>query len=393
MNCRSCSYVIAEQPVIDLGNQYLSDFRSDDSKPARFPLAVLLCPHCGLAQLNDTVPREVLYTDSYGFRSGVNENNRANLQQIVNDARKAHPFARSWLDIACNDGTLLSFVPKHVHRVGVDPVDKFAAEAGQHANSIISDFFDPRLTGGPYDIITSISMFYDIDDLPQFVENVKSILASSGVWVVQQNYAPHMLDQDAVDNICHEHLTYFTLASLEHLLHRHGLEVLDVKFSAVNGGCIRTVIGHMGEHPIQPSVSRARMVEPRLDAADWLSFAGRVSFKLDRLRRLVRGMAENGQHVFAYGASTRGAVILQAAGLTLSEIPWAVERQPSKVGMMWSSVGIPIISEDKMRQWQPDALLCLPYWNRDQFVQREADYLAAGGKLIFPLPEIEEVTR
>lgn len=390
--CRSCdSYV--HGPVVDLGYQYLNDFRIDASKSERHRLAMMLCDGCGLLQLSHTVPRELLYTPSYGFRSGVNENNRSDLQSIVSHALKLHPFAKTWLDIASNDGTLLSFVPKEVHRVGIDPVEKFSGEAEQHANVIIPKFFDPQLVGGLYDVITSISMFYDIEDLNGFVSGVKSVLDRDGIWVIQQNYACDMLTQDSVDNICHEHLTYFTLATLEDLLTRHDLEVIDVGFSTVNGGCIRTTVGHMGEHSISPSVSRSRMRERQMDAFlpdTWIGWDDQVHFKLTTLRRLVRTMAEESVRIGAYGASTRGAVLMQAAGLSVSEVPYAIERQPEKVGKVWTPLGIPIISEDEMRVWAgPSALLCLPYWNRDAFILRESEFLGNGGRMVFPLPELE----
>lgn len=396
LQCRSCKGFDMLGPVVDLGMQYLSDFRSDDTRPPRYPLDLYLCQDCSLVQLGTTVDRSVLYTDAYGFRSGVNENNRKNLQRIVKGARHVMPYARNWLDIASNDGTLLSFVPKHIYRVGIDPVDKFASEAREHTDTIITDFFHPQLVGGPYDIITSISMFYDIDNLDEFVSGVKSILNTAGIWVIQQNFATAMLANDAVDNICHEHLTYFTIESLEHLLHRHELEIIDVQYSPVNGGSYRTTVAHMGVYSIEPTVRRQKQAEALVRAdqpTTWHRFSSRVSIKLEALRREVRARAEQGWPAYAYGASTRGAVIMQAAGITASEVPCVVERQPEKVGKIWSPIGIPIISEDTMRKSQPGALLCLPYWNRDQFIDREALYLDRGGEMIFPLPEIEVYTR
>jgi NDP-4-keto-2,6-dideoxyhexose 3-C-methyltransferase len=119
--------------VFDLGSQYLSDFRDDDRRPPQWPLVLMLCERCGLAQLRDTTPRELMYHDRYGFRSGVNEAVRADLRDVVAYALAAHPTAARWLDIACNDGTLLSYVPDRIHRVGVDPVTAFEAESRRHA--------------------------------------------------------------------------------------------------------------------------------------------------------------------------------------------------------------------------------------------------------------------
>ena len=120
-NCRVCGSVSLES-ILDLGEQYLSDFREDDSKPEKFPLHLVICNKCGLAQLDFSVSRELMYHDGYGYRSGVNELIKQNLQQIVDIAKNRVPDCSSWLDIACNDGTLLGMVGSQARRVGIDPV-------------------------------------------------------------------------------------------------------------------------------------------------------------------------------------------------------------------------------------------------------------------------------
>jgi NDP-4-keto-2,6-dideoxyhexose 3-C-methyltransferase len=164
VHCRSCHRTGLTE-VLDLGNQCLSDFRDYDRRPPQWPLVLMLCRHCGLAQLRDTTPRELMYHDRYRFRSGVNEAIREDLRSIAEQAVAAHPGVRRWLDIACNDGTLLSFVPEAIHRVGIDPVSTFEQESHRQANRIVVDFFDPKrfATGRvdePYerfDVVTSRS--------------------------------------------------------------------------------------------------------------------------------------------------------------------------------------------------------------------------------------------
>jgi NDP-4-keto-2,6-dideoxyhexose 3-C-methyltransferase len=260
VNCRSCQTVDLTE-VLDLGNQYLSDFRDDDRRPPQWPLTLMSCQACGLLQLQDTAPRELMYHDRYGFRSGVNEAICADLRSIVKHVLTARPDTRRWLDIACNDGTLLSFVSQEIHRVGINPVTTFESESRQYADRIIVDFFDPRwFTSGQdgqdherFDVITCSSMFYDLDDPNEFVADVAQVLAPDGVWVIQQSYVLTMLELGAVDNVCHERITYWSLAALEHLLDRHGLEINDVLLSGVNGGSFRTMVSHRGaragQHP------------------------------------------------------------------------------------------------------------------------------------------------
>ncbi|TDC61123.1 methyltransferase domain-containing protein [Micromonospora sp. KC207] len=401
MKCRSCQSVDLIE-VLDLGNQYLSDFRYDDVRPPQWPLALLLCGQCGLVQLRETTPRELMYHDRYGFRSGTNEAIQSDLRNIVDHALSIHPRAQKWLDIACNDGTLLSFVPSKVHRVGVDPVATFEPESRQHADRIVVDYFNSeRFTSAGddrqyehFNVITSVSMFYDIDDPNEFVADVAKVLAPDGIWLIQQNYALAMLELGAVDNVCHEHITYWSLTALECLLHRHEMEVNDVQLSDVNGGSFRTVVSRRGSRPVSPSVSsqRQREAQHRLHEPDaWRRFSSRALQAFDELRQLVYDINSRGERCYIYGASTRGGTIWQAAGLTVKDLPFAVERQAAKVGRKIASIGVPIISEEQARAEHPEYMIVAPWFFRDLFIEREHDYLKNGGRLIFPLPDLEIV--
>jgi SAM-dependent methyltransferase len=388
-----------------LGKQYLSDFREDDIRPPKHRLDVALCRDCSLLQLLETVPRDEMYHERYGFKSGVNDTMRADLKDVVDSILNEAPL--NWLDIACNDGTLLSFVPEYIRRTGVDPIKKYCEEAARHADLIVNDFFSQELLDtprdiitegelfpvsdllGPFDVITSISVFYDIEDLPSFVGAVKSVLAENGVWVIQQNYILETLKQNAIDNFCHEHLTYFSLASLEHLLSRFDLEVTNVAVSGINGGSLRTHVRHKGQRQADESVVKQREIEKTaaldsLDTYRW--FAGRAKINVEALLRAVPYK----RPVYIYGASTRGATLWQLAGFRPDA---AVERNPEKVGKVYSALGIPIISEEEARANHPKAMIVGPWWCRDEIVAREADYLNDGGRLIFPLPSVEIVER
>jgi NDP-4-keto-2,6-dideoxyhexose 3-C-methyltransferase len=235
--CRTCAGALTT--FLDLGEQYLSDFRADDSKPPKYPLEASFCENCKLVQLNHNTPQPEMYHDNYGFKSGVSDSIKTDLDSVVTEAYQWVNDPKTWLDIASNDGTLLSYVPKDVYRVGVDPVKFLCEQAKPHASLIINDYFTRKLlapldtpdmwsTWLTFDVITSISCFYDMPDPNQFVEDVKLSLNPNGVWIIQQNYLLHTLLYKAVDNFCHEHLEYYTLHSLEYLLDKHDLEVVDV---------------------------------------------------------------------------------------------------------------------------------------------------------------------
>lgn len=397
--CRSCGSLHLVD-VIDLGQHRLPDFPApEDYRPdaETFPLQLKICLDCTLLQLGESTPREKLYHDRYGFRSGTNEAIRHDLESIVADAliMKPNGEIKNWLDIACNDGTLLSFVPRHIRRTGIDPVHVIAQDARRSgaADRVIYDYFNPRFFR-PYefDVITSVSMFYDLDDPNRFVHGVEQCLAPGGVWIIQQNYAGDMLRKNAIDNVCHEHVTYFALLPLMILLERHGLEINNVTFSSVNGGCIRTVVSRIGDRPQSASVQdvyQQEVVRGLHRPEVWMSWGRSVRQELDLTRGFLERAKERGESIYLYGASTRGGTILQMIDAGPEVLPYAVERSPAKVGKIMSATGIPIISEEAMRHDRPDGLLVSPWFFRTVFLGREAEYLRKGGRMIFPLPHFE----
>lgn len=396
-DCVACGSVT--ELVNYLGNHRLPDFTKPGAPlPPVYPLNLVICPSCTLLQLNELTPRDRLYHERYGFKSGVNEAIRADLEDVVKSALDAHGKADSWLDIGSNDGTLLSFVPQAIRRTGIDPLSQFAEEAARYADRIIADYFHPgHFKTEFFDIITSVSMFYDLADPGQFADDVSDVLGSYGVWVIQQNYARDMIRQNAVDNVCHEHVTYFTVTALDKLLRRHGLEIFHVTYSPVNGGCFRAFVSHRGEHPVRLSVAIAIAREEAENLGRpsvWRRWAGDVRAELQRtMDFLTSRVIRSGNKVYLYGASTRGGTFLQLMGAGPSVLPYAVERNPAKVGKVMAATGIPIISETQMRLDDPEYLLISPWFFKDIFVTREEAYLDAGGRMIFPLPHFDIVKR
>lgn len=392
MKCRACGSRKLEK-VLDLGDQHLSDFRPDLTvMPPRFPLRVVFCEDCYLAQLDTTVPRELMYHERYGFKSGVNGSIRANHMEIVAEASKRHPTAKTWLDIACNDGTLLSYVNPHLRRVGVDPVKKYADQALEHADRVVNDYFSAAsLVGEQFDVITAISVFYDLDDPNAFIEDVLEVLAPGGIFVVQQNYLLDTITLNAIDNICHEHLTYFSLLSMGRLLDRHGLEIVDIAGTTVNGGSIRTTIARKGEWPVSPLVFAQKRLEllAGLDSPQtMLRFNWAASEEIDAIAKLVEDIVELGQSIYVYGASTRGATLWQACGFGPEHIAAAVDRNPEKVGKYMSAIQVPIISEEQARRERPDYMLISPWFFAEEILHRDKRMLELGTKAIVPLPYV-----
>jgi len=386
--------------VLGLGMMYLSDFaKPGEDRGRQFPLRLKLCLSCGLLQQDEVTPRELVHHGRYSFKSGINEAIVADLKSIAAYAWRHAPYTKgtlSWLDIGCNDGTLLAQVPDGTFRVGVDPLGQFGDEAEQHADMIVEDYFNPGVfRPGMFKVITASAMIYDLADPAAFCEGVRQVLAPDGVFVVQQNSALDMLRNNVVDNIIHEHITYFSVTSFSRLLERCGLQIFDVAYADVKGGCIRTAVCHAGARDIQPSVAAALRAEVPYRLADpgtWQRWGKRTRLVLDETLAEIQASQARGEVTYLYGAATRSSTFLQMIGAGPDLIPYAADRDPAKVGKVMTATGIPVISEEQMRVAAPDYLLVGPWHFRDLFVNREADYLKGGGRMIFPLPQFEVVS-
>lgn len=400
--CRVCfsANVIS---ILSLGEQYLSDFVATNRKPKKFPLTLVLCEDCHLLQLKHTVPQKFLYTQRYGYKSGINKTMRDELESIgkksVKKLSKKSNNKVVVVDIGANDGTLLKSYPSSFYKIGIEPIEKLAEECKNHADAVVNDFFNiaaykKKLGNKKADIVSAISCFYDMEEPNTFVADVKEILQEDGIFVIQQNYLVGMLEQNAFDNVVHEHLEYYSLLSLENLLARHGMEVFDVEFTDLNGGSFRTYIANTGKRRISKAVIQCREYEKKLTLNKkkiYDSFAQRVTKNGKNLHTIIKKLIKKKKKVYVYGASTRGNTLLQFCGLDTSMLAAAVERNPEKWGKKIASIALPIISEEQAREEKPDYMLVLPWFFRKEFLFREKKYLKSGGHLIFPLPKVEIV--
>jgi len=344
-----------------------------------------------------------MYGESYGYRSSLNQSMVAHLSATV---RKLLSVAQPGsgdvvIDIGSNDGTTLSFFPGDLVRVGVDPMASKFAEYYNRDVVRIADFFsagaiDTALDGRKAKIITSIAMFYDLDDPQSFVEQVASTLQEDGVWYFEQSYMPLMLDTNAYDTICHEHIEYYSLAQIEWLLERSGLTVIDASTNDVNGGSFAITAGKKSANrqTCDDKLSAMRRAEAKADlrsAKPFERFRENVYAHRQKLRELVDSINRDGRTVVGYGASTKGNVLLQFCDFTANDIPCIAEVNADKFGRVTPGSLIPIVREDEARAMKPDFLLALPWHFRRNLVDRERAFLSNGGRMIFPLPEVEIV--
>jgi hypothetical protein len=340
----------------------------------------------------------------YWYRSGMNRSMTLALQDIAASAEHVIPLSEGEIvvDIGCNDGTLLrSYRTPGLKLIGFEPATNLVPFAEMGTTKVINDYFDmgsysKHFAGEKAKVITSIAMFYDLEEPNSFIRDVAACLDEGGVWIIQMSYLSSMLTQNAFDNICHEHLEYYSMMSLRNLLDRHDLEIFDVELNDVNGGSFRVYVRHRGSRSIgNPPSSEERLAkvkkleaDMRLDGTQvYAEFGTRVRALCDKLYGFVKGEREKGKRIYVYGASTKGNTLLQFCGLDYTLIGAAAERNADKYGKRTVGTLIPIISEEKARADKPDYFLVLPWHFIEEFKEREKAYLDAGGKFIVPLPD------
>ncbi len=407
--CRVCGSNSLTK-VIELGEQHLQGAFVKDGLPLppqrRIPLTLVRCDPtrdekaCGLLQMEHSVPPEVLYS-SYWYRSGTNNTMRNHLQGIAEEAAAiVGDGARTVLDIGCNDGTLLNCYPKTFARFGVDPSDVALSVGGDI--QLVRDTFPSNeltavLAGYKCHIVTSIAMFYDLEDPIGFARSVKSVLAPDGIWVLEMSYMPTMLAMNSYDTICHEHLEYYSLAVLERIMLAAGLKVVNVSLNSINGGSIRCFATHENNFRQRSADDAQRLRALRQQEFDleldtdkpYRNFQNRINAHRDELAALLKKLKAAGKQIHVYGASTKGNTILQWCGIDKTIITVAAERNPDKFGARTLGTDIPIVSEEASRAMRPDYYLVLPWHFKEEFLQREAESIRQGIKFIFPLPVIE----
>ena len=400
-------------PLINLGEQALTGVfpKSKSDKITSGPLELVKCHPkndndnvCHLVQLHHSYNSSEMYGMNYGYRSGLNQSMVKHLTSIVHEIISSVNLRKDDLiiDIGSNDSTLLQQYPrdKGLILTGVDPTGiKFKKYYPSHID-LIPDFFsfknfNKKFPRRKAKVITSIAMFYDLEEPISFVKQIYDTLADDGIWVFEQSYLPTMLATNSYDTICHEHVEYYSLRQIKFMLDKVGFKIIDVVLNDVNGGSFSvTAAKNNSSHTSKQSVSKYESAENEL-MLDTLNpyeiFKRNVEQHRQELIALIRRIQKEGKKIFGYGASTKGNVILQYCGLTPNDIPFIAEVNEDKFGSFTPFTLIPIISEIKAREMKPDYFLVLPWHFRKGILEKEKEFLKSGGKFIFPLPKIEIV--
>jgi len=399
--------------LIHLGEQALTGVfpKNKTDKITSGPLELVKCHPknekdvvCHLVQLHHSYDSSEMYGLNYGYRSGLNQSMVKHLQSVVQYVLSVVSLKKDDLiiDVGSNDSTLLQHYPsdKGLVLTGIDPTGaKFKKYYPAHIG-LIPDFFsseniNKKFPGKKAKVITSIAMFYDLEDPITFVKNIHVALADDGIWVFEQSYLPSMLATNSYDTICHEHLEYYSLLQIKYMMDKVGFEIIDVELNDINGGSFRiTVAKNNSGYVANKSVAECAANEKKL-LVDTLKpyevFRKSVEAHKQKLIVLIAEIKKTGKRIFGYGASTKGNVVLQYCGLSINDIPFIAEVNEDKYGSFTPFTHIPIISEKEAKGMKPDYFLVLPWHFRKGILEKEKEFLKSGGKFIFPLPEIEIV--
>jgi predicted RNA-binding protein len=398
--------------ILSLGDQFVTNFVEESMKDhVKGTLELVLCNvkdgGCGLLQLRHTLNRDILYR-KYWYKSGISTTMVKALADIVSSAEKLVKLSPGDLvvDIGSNDGTLLrQFKTSGLVTVGFEPSNLW--ELGiEGISRIINDYFSYETFRREFGnkkakLITSIAMFYDLEDPNTFVEDVKKCLDEDGLWVIQMNYLGLMLENNTFDNICHEHLEYYSLLSLSNLLNRHNMEAFDVELNDVNGGSFRIYIRHKGgkikSFPgAEERLRRLKAYEEKMGFDNnraYDKFVKRIEKTKSDVMDFLNQEVKEGKRIFIYGASTRGLVVLQYFGIDKELIKAAVDKNPDKWGKYIVGTGIPIMSVEEYRKEKPDYLFVLPYHFIEEIKDQERNFLEKGGKMIVVIPKFRIITK
>lgn len=404
------------QEALNLGTHWVSDFLSEGEEPrgGKHELKLMLTDD-GNLRLETTIPRDKMFGEYY-YRSGLNATMRKELKDVVDSITNVYNIKDNglWIDLASNDGYLLSNVNPNCIRVGIDPADDtYKVEAEQHSNLIIQDYFSASVfKNSKYghlkaSVITCCAMLYDIENIDPFLQDILEISEPNALFVCQLSWTPAMLTACAFDNIVSEHIYYYSLFNLKTILERNNFKILDVTLNACNGGSFRVfAMPKNGNEKLFANQAHRDIAKVRIDSllayektlnldqiSTWQNFQKQIEDLKEKTVSFIRQAKKNGKSIWALGASTKGSTLLQVFGLNENDIDGIAERNPEKIGLRTPGSNIKIFSEEDFRKANPDYVLILIWPFINEIIDRESEYLKKGGSLVVPCPKFEVIKR
>jgi len=405
--CRVCSSEIIE--VLKLDPQYVATtFVKNNSEnqmsKIKIPLTLMLCQNsnCGLIQLKETVQPDLLY-QNYFYRTAINDTMRKDLSDVVNYAinnvqLKENDIA---VDIGANDCTMVSMYPESMIRIGVEPATNIDWTNVDKSIKIVNNYFSKDVVlkatdGKKAKIVSATAMFYDFDNPNIAAKDIKEILDDDGVCVIQVSYLLDTIKDMNFYDVVHEHLEYYSLKSINYLMEKNGLTVIDASTNPVNGGSLRILVTHIENNkPKSKKYEEVLSEEEKWELQNintYNNYEKKIQDIIKKAKNFILKEINNGGMVLGLGASTKGNVLLQICGITKELLPYISDRNEEKVGLHTLGTDIEIISEEKARELKPSSMLVIPWNFKEEILKREKNYLEDGGKLFFLMPYPHYIT-
>ena len=394
MKCRNCKSKKLIR-IVKIGEQPLSGFfyKSKKKNLKKYSLDLFKCSQCNLIQLKNTIEIRKMYGSHYGYKTSVSKMMISHLKKKIKRvlAMKILKKGDQILDIGSNDGSFLKLLGKNFNRWGIDPSAKKFKSYYKGMNlitnffskkDIIKKFNDKNIK---FSLISSFAIFYDVEDPNSFCKDVEELLDDNGIWICEFSYLPLMLKNLTFDQICHEHIMYYTLTVFEKILKNNNLKVLDAQLNEINGGSIELIISKKNcKRKIKKGIiDKLKNDEKKINKTSYHNFSKRIL----KIKYDLNNFINKKYPIAAYGASTKGNIVLNYAKLDSQKISYICDANNNKFGKFTPGSNIKIVSKQKMRLLNPKYMLVLIWSFRSEIIKEELNYLKKGGNLIFHLPK------
>ena len=393
MNCKNCNKNSLKR-IVKIGKQPLSGFfhKTKKTNLQKFSLDLFKCSECDLVQLSNLANTKKMYGVHYGYKTSVSKMMISHLREKVVRLKKNYFLKKqsNILDIGSNDASFLKLLGKNFNLYGIDPsAKKFNKE--YKGMKLITDFFSKKNiikkiknTNVKFDLISSFAIFYDVEDPNSFCKDIESLLDENGLWICEFSYLPLMLKNLTFDQICHEHIMYYTFTVFEKIISNNNLKVIDIQLNEINGGSIEVVVAKKtsARRSIIKKIEKIKLDEKKITKKSFQNFSKRIQKVRDDLNVFIK----KNYPIMGYGASTKGNIVLNYSKLNSKMIKFICDANSKKYGKYTPGTNIKIISKKKMRILNPKYLLVLIWSFRSEIIKQELNYLNKGGSLIFHLP-------
>ncbi len=400
MICKNCKSKRLKK-IVKIGKQPLSGFfyskKMYDLK--KYSLDLFQCHFCGLVQLDSRVKKQLMYGEHYGYQTSISDLMISHFKNKIINLKKLNIIKKNdnILDIGSNDATFLKLLGKKYNSWGIDPSAK-KFKKNYEGMTLVTDFFSKKnITKKSknknikFKLITSFAIFYDVENPATFCKDISELLHEDGLWICEFSYLPLMLKNLTFDQICHEHLTYYSLTVFEKIIIKNGLQIIDCKLNEINGGSIEITLSKI-KSKIKPKikiVSDLKKDEKKINYNSFKNFENRIN----KSRNYLKKFLNKNYPIIGYGASTKGNIVLNFNKLKSNKISYICDANEKKHGKFTPGSNIEIISKEKMRKINPKFLLVLIWSFRDEIIKQEKKYIEKGGNLVFHLPKFHVINK